>query len=205
MSFGNRAKYWDTQKREQRAKILSNKIIELVGEQKNASVMDYGCATGLLSFYLKDNFKKITLLDNELEMIKIIENKIKESNTSNLFPYNIDLTIKDFKNEKFDIIYTALTLHHILNTKKIIKKFYNLLNENGYLIIIDLDKEDGTFHINSPNFKGYNGFEHSYIQKIMKEVGFKNIKSQTFYKDEKVFKEKIIPYSLFYTIGVKNI
>lgn len=203
MSFKNRANEWDNDKRINRAKILSNKIFDLVENGKNLTVMEYGCATGLLSFNLKDNFKKITLIDNEIEMIKIVQKKIKDNNIDNIFPLNIDLISENYTEEKFDVIYTSLTLHHILNTKDIIKKFYELLNKNGILIIIDLDKEDGTFHINSPSFKGHNGFEHSYINNIMNELGFKDIKIESFYKDTKIIKEKIIPYSLFYAIGKK--
>ena len=204
MSFKNRAKEWDTEKRIKRAKIISDKILELVSNNKDKSIMEYGCATGLIGFNLKEKFKKLTLIDNELEMINIIKNKISTYKTTNIYPIKLDLTTEKYNKEKFDIIYTSLTLHHILNTKNIIKKFHDLLNENGILIIIDLDKEDGNFHINSPNFEGHNGFEHSYIENTMKEVGFKNIKSQIFYEDIKIFKENVIPYSLFYTIGIKN-
>ena len=109
-----------------------------------------------------------------------------------------------YKKEKFDLIYTSLTLHHIIDTEKIIKKFYSLLNENGMLCIIDLDKEDGSFHINQKDFNGHNGFEHRYMENIFESVGFSNIESDTFYNGEKIYKEKTIPYSLFYTVGIKN-
>ena len=59
-----------------------------------------------------------------------------------------------YKQEKFDLIYTSLTLHHIEN--------------------------------------------------IFESVGFSNIESDTFYNGEKIYKEKTIPYSLFYTAGIKK-
>ena len=143
-------------------------------------------------------------MDSEKEMIKIVKEKLDKSKKSNVFPIQIDLMDRAYKGEKFDLIYTSLTLHHILDIEKIIKIFYDLLNENGMLCIIDLDKEDGSFHINQKDFNGHNGFEHRYMENIFESVGFSNIKSDTFYSGEKIYKEKNIPYSLFYTVGYKK-
>ena len=166
--------------------------------------MEYGCATGLIGFNLCDKFKKVTLMDSEREMIEIVRKKVCKDDKNNIFPIQIDLINELYKEEKFDFIYTCLTLHHILDIEKIIKIFYDLLNENGALCIIDLDKEDGSFHINHKDFNGHNGFEHRYIKNIFKSAGFSSIKSDTFYNGEKIYKEKIIPYSLFYTVGLKK-
>lgn len=204
MSFEGRAKDWDNDSRLKRSKILAEKINEIIGNKKYNSIMEYGCATGLISLNLCDKFKKVTLMDSEKEMIKIVKEKLDKCKKSNIFPIQIDLVNEAYKGDKFDLIYTSLTIHHIQNTEKIIKIFYNLLNENGILCIIDLDKEDGSFHINQKDFNGHNGFEHRYMENIFESVGFSNIKSETFYNGEKIYKEKTIPYSLFYTVGYKK-
>lgn len=204
MSFEGRAKDWDNNSRIERSKMVAEKINEIIGNEKYNSIMEYGCATGLISLNLCDKFKKVTLMDSEKEMIKIVKEKLDKSKKSNVFPIQIDLMDKAYKGEKFDLIYTSLTLHHILDTKKIIKIFYNLLNEDGMLCIIYLDKEDGSFHINQKDFNLHNGFEHRYIESIFESVGFLNIKSDTFYNGQKTYKEKTIPYSLFYTVGYKK-
>lgn len=204
MSFESRAKDWDTDLRIKRSKIVAEKINEIIGNEKYNSIMEYGCATGLISLNLCDRFEKVTLMDSEEEMIKIVKEKLNKCKKNNVLPIQIDLVNEAYKEDKFDLIYTSLTLHNILDTKKIIRIFYNLLNENGMLCIIDLDKEDGSFHINQKDFNGHNGFEHSYMENIFESVGFSNIKSETFYNGEKIYKEKAIPYSLFYTVGYKN-
>ena len=165
--------------------------------------MEYGCATGLISFNLVDKFRKLTLMDSEEEMINVIKEKIEAFETSNVFPIKIDLINETYTGEKFDIIYTSMALHHIIDTEKIVKIFYNLLNENGILCVVELDKEDGSFHINEKDFNGHNGFEHEVMEKALKNAGFSNIKSETFFNGQKVYQEKIIPYSMFYTIGKK--
>ncbi len=183
--------------------MVAEKINEIVGDKKDISVMEYGCATGLISFNLCDKFRKLTLMDSEEEMLDVVKEKIETYQTSNIFPVLIDLTQESYTQEKFDLIFTSMTLHHILDIENIIKIFYDLLNENGILCIIDLDKEDGSFHINEKNFKGHNGFEHREIEDTLKSVGFSNIKSETFFQGQKVYEEKKISYSMFYAVGQK--
>lgn len=203
MDFKGRAKSWDSEAMIKRSEVVSNKLIELLGEQKDSSIMEYGCATGLISFNLTDNFKKLTLMDSEEEMINVVKEKIEAYKTSNVFPINIDLLNQTYSGEKFDIIYTSMALHHIIDTEKIVKIFYNLLNENGILCVVELDKEDGSFHINEKDFNGHNGFEHEVMEKAFKNANFSNIKSETFFNGQKIYQERIIPYSMFYTIGKK--
>ncbi len=202
MDFKGRAQNWDSDARIQRSEIIANKICEMVGNSKDSSVLDYGCATGLIGFNLCDKFRKVTLMDSEKEMLDVIHEKIETNKISNVFPVLKDLTKEDCE-EKFDVIYTSMALHHIIDTQKMIKKFYDLLNENGTLCIIELDKEDGSFHMNEKQFNGHNGFEQKYMQEILKNSGFSNIKSETFFHGEKTYQEKRIPYSLFFAIGNK--
>lgn len=203
MGFKGRAQNWDSDSRVKRAEIVAKKIDEIVGDKKELSFMEYGCATGLLSFNLCNKFRKLTLMDSEEEMLGVVKEKIKTYQTDNVFPVLIDLTKEIYTQEKFDFIVTSMTLHHILDIENIIKIFYNLLNQNGILCIIDLDKEDGSFHSNEKNFNGHNGFEHKEIEETLKNVGFSDIKIETFFEGQKIQEEKKIPYSLFYAVGEK--
>ena len=202
MDFKGRAKTWDNENMIERAKVVANKIDELIGKREESLTMEFGCATGLISFNLVDNFKTLTLIDSEEEMIDVVKEKIEYYETKNVNAVNIDLT-KEAIDEKFDVIYTSMTLHHIANIEKIIKVFYDLLNDNGVLCVIELDKEDGSFHMNEKNFDGHNGFEHSEMENAFKNAGFKDISSSTFFNGKKIYKEHIIPYSMFYSIGKK--
>lgn len=204
MNFKDRAKSWDNEATIKRSKIIAKKIVDVVGENKKYSVMEYGCATGLIGFNLCDKYKKITFMDSEEEMLNRVKEKNKSYKFLNISTTNIDLTKEEYSKEKFDIIYTSLKLHQIIDLEKIIKIFYNLLNEKGILFIIDLDTDDGSFHMDTKDFNGYNGFEHHYIENILKNSGFSNLKSETFFHGIRQVKEKAIPYSIFYTVGYKS-
>lgn len=203
MTFKEKAKGYDNNSREKRSQIIAEKIISIIEDAQSRVALEYGCATGLISFNLMDKFRSLTLIDSEEEMVNIVSKKVQYGNISNIYPIKKDLT-KEKYDEKFDVIFTSLTLHHIVDVENIIKTFYGMLNKDGVLIIIDLDKEDGSFHMDTKDFSGHNGFEHEYIENILKQVGLLNIKSETFFYSEKKIINKNIPYSLFYTVGYKK-
>lgn len=197
MSFDQDAKNWDTDKRINRAKIIANEIVNSIDTDKNYSAMEFGCGTGLVSFNLYDKFKKITLIDSSKGMIDILNSKINKYKIENMITNQLDISNEDSLDEKFDIIYNSMVLHHIHNTTEIIKKFYQLLNNDGYLCIVDLNEEDGSFHKEYPDFDGHNGFNQEELKRILVSAGFDNIEANTFLNDEKVIEGKKINYSLF--------
>ncbi len=197
MSFDNYAKTWDTERRINRAKIIANEISNSIATNKNYSAMEFGCGTGLVSFNLHDKFKSIALVDSSKGMIDILNSKIDTYNLNNMFTYNLDISEENSLDMKFDIVYNSMVLHHIDDTEAIIKNFYKLINKDGYLCIVDLDEEDGSFHKEFPDFHGHNGFNQHDLKNILINAGFKDVESHTFFNDKKVIEDQKIDYSLF--------
>ena len=198
MSFDNDSRTWDTDIRINRAEAVAKEIINSIDINKNYSAMEFGCGTGLVSFNLYEKFKSIALVDSSQGMIEILNSKIEISKVSNMTSYYLDITNKDSLDMKFDVIYTSMVLHHIDDVKAIIKKLYELLNKDGYLCIVDLDEEDGSFHKNNLDFYGRNGFNQDYLKDILISCGFTDVESNTFFYDEKIIDNEKIKYSLFF-------
>ncbi|ADL50074.1 class I SAM-dependent DNA methyltransferase [Clostridium cellulovorans] len=197
MSFDQRAKTWDNDRRIKLAKIIATEIGNSLATNKELSAMEFGCGTGLISFNLYDKFKKITLIDSSKGMIDVLNAKIDEYKVSNMESLHLDITDENSLDIKFDVIYTSMVLHHIENTSSIINTFYKLLNEDGYLCIVDLDEEDGSFHKGHDDFHGHNGFNQEKLKDILIDAGFKAVESKTFYHGEKIVEDEKIDYSLF--------
>ncbi|MFH1610913.1 MAG: class I SAM-dependent methyltransferase [Patescibacteria group bacterium] len=103
--------------------------------KKNDKILDLGCGTGrhVLKFC---DMAKITGIDISEKMIKIAREKIKDK--AKLIVGNI-LETKNLVNSKFNIV---LMMYHTLGSidsledrKKIFSQVYNLLKENGRLIL----------------------------------------------------------------------
>ncbi|MGV8981705.1 class I SAM-dependent DNA methyltransferase [Clostridium sp.] len=197
MSFDNYAKTWDTDKRINRAKIIAKEIRHSIDIDESYSAMEFGCGTGLISFNLYDKFKSIALIDSSKGMIDILNSKINKYKVTNMIPFNLDISIENSLNMKFDVIYTSMVLHHINDTQAIINIFHQLLNKDGYLCIVDLDEEDGSFHKNYPDFAGHNGFNQDALKDILINSGFSDIVSNSFFYDDKIVKDEKVSYSLF--------
>lgn len=197
MNFDDYALNWDTELRINRAKIIANEIGNSIENAEKYSVMEFGCGTGLISFNLLDRFKKITLIDSSKGMIDILNTKVAQCKANNVVISNIDITSDTLIDEKFDIIYNSMVLHHIHNTFEVIRKFYELLNHDGYLCIVDLNEEDGRFHKGEPDFAGHNGFNQDELKRLLGSAGFTDIESNTFYYDKKNIEGESIDYSLF--------
>ena len=151
MYFDSRAKDWDKDPdKVERARLLAIEIRNYLKNENISKAFEFGCGTGLLSYFLKDDFKNIAIADinntyNSIGMLEVLNEKIKSEKIRNFEPLYIDLE-KDSINDYFEVIYTLLTLHHIKNLDMILSKFNQMLSVNGYLIIADLEKEDGSFH-----------------------------------------------------------
>lgn len=202
MSFDNAASNWDNPKRMERAAVISDEIEEKINPNKNYSAMEFGCGTGLISFNLYNKFKKVTLIDSSKGMMDVIKSKIEKYGVKNMFPEQLDI-FKNLPQEKFDVIYTSMVLHHIKDTTAIIDIFYKLLNDKGSVCIVDLNEEDGSFHGNNPDFDGHNGFNQEEFKKLLENSGFKDVQSETFFYGKKRVEDRNVDYSLFVLTGRK--
>ena len=170
--FDEKASTWDEQPdRVERVVKIANYLqatIDLTGVK---SAMEYGSGTGLLSFALKNVLPDITLMDASVKMTDVALQKVKAQKVENLHPIHYDLMEQNLPDKRFDLIFTLLTLHHIDDTASFLDRIFAVLNKGGRVILIDLDKEDGTFH--AGEFHGHKGFEQLKLQDQLEQAGLK--------------------------------
>ncbi len=110
-------------------------IINLV--QERSTVLDIGCATGLIANILV-NEKQCTVdgIEYDVEAFNICK---KSRLFRNIFNFSItDKKNKNFeilKKNKYDYIILADILEHLINPWDALISIYDLLNENGQIII----------------------------------------------------------------------
>ena len=109
-------------------------------------------------------------MDESEEMTKVAIKKCKEQGVENLFPVKGDLITGSAPETKFDLIFILLTLHHIEDVELLLRKFNASLMASGKLVIIDLEKEDGSFH-DGP-FHGHLGFGRTDLENMLSSAGF---------------------------------
>ena len=193
--FDARAKTWDddpmkTARAEAVTKAIRARIPNLVG----MNGFEYGCGTGLLSFALQPSLQQITLADSSTGMLGVLREKIAASGIANMTPMQLDLTTDPLPEQRFDLIYSLMTFHHIPDTDAILRHLHALLCRPGYLCIADLDNEDGSFH--GDGFSGHKGFDRRDLAQRAERAGFSNIGFSTVFEVRKGTPERSYPVFL---------
>ena len=169
--FDVRAKDWDMNPmHNERSKAIAQQMIQTLSLSKNMKAMEFGAGTGLLSYYLKDQFTEITLVDSSSEMLKKAAVKFEDQPHLHLNTVHIDLEKEEYTEGMFDIIYSQMVLHHIKDVSLILNKFHRLLNHGGILAIADRYQEDGSFHDGDINV--HHGFDPEKLITILRMMDF---------------------------------
>jgi ubiquinone/menaquinone biosynthesis C-methylase UbiE len=197
-NFDERAKDWDSDPMKvERARMVADAIRKAVPLSQNMKAFEYGCGTGLLSFALQNDLGQITLADTSQGMLDVLGEKIAKADVQNMHPVRLDLSTDPLPAEKFNITYSLLVLHHIHGAREILSQFHEVLEPNGYLVVADLDKEDGSFHRDGTT-DVHKGFVRNELNEWVEAAGFGNVRFSTAYEIKKEIdgKEKAFPVFL---------
>ncbi len=201
--FDKVAKEYDTPDKLER----SQKIVEFLSRNlpitRTWKVLDFGCGTGTTALLLSPFVKSIVGVDLSKGMLDVFQKKIKDFNVKNIDVKNKDILNGDFGEKDFDLIITAMTFHHLKNPEKAFKKLSNYLKKGGYLAVIDLEKEDGTFHSDNTDVKHF-GFDNKEIENWFENKEFNLTTVQTFYEIKKERNGKLRKYPVFIAIAERK-
>jgi tRNA (cmo5U34)-methyltransferase len=107
-------------------------------EVPGPKILDMGAGTGLLTQYLYKKYKRaeFTLIDLSDEMLNIAKQRFKGK--SNFKYINNNYVKHDFQ-DKFDIIASSLSIHHLKDQDKefLYGKIYKNLNDGGIFLNAD--------------------------------------------------------------------
>ena len=197
--FDNRAHDFDTPWRQARAKVIAEALKQTI-RPEYASAMEFGCGTGLVGMELVNAFDSILFVDASREMVKMLREKIAMLPKAKA--QQIDLTREPFE-EQFDYIFSSMVLHHIGDTKGILRVLQERLNPGGMLALVDLNPVDPRFHMEDPDFAGHHGFEPSKMAEWLTETGLSGVRTATIFEGVREMEGGDVPYSLFLATAVK--
>jgi len=141
--FNDEAANWDDEGKVKMMKLLASQAMKVLKPQNDISIMDFGCGTGLFGLEFTDHAKSLLGIDTSEGMLEVFDKKTQGHD--NFTSKNIDLESENL-DQKFDLIVSSMAFHHLTNPYDVLVKFKSMINEGGKIAIVDLDKEDGSFH-----------------------------------------------------------
>ena len=174
-TFDARASTWDEDPgRLQLAADIFSALEKQIPLQPGFAALDYGCGTGLLTFALAPRVRRITAVDSSRGMLDRLAQKQQSSGLLNIDLLQSDFSTHPLPSGAYDLLTTAMTLHHVANVEQILRQFFSLLAPGGFLALADLDTEDGTFHSNSEGIHHF-GFDRDTLARQLEACGFGNL------------------------------
>ncbi|MBD0383298.1 class I SAM-dependent methyltransferase [Paenibacillus sp. WST5] len=176
------ASSYDTSERVHIAKVSSDAIREYLVDANNKNAIDFGCGTGLVGMNLLNDFNSMLFLDTSQNMINQIKQKIADFNIQNVDTLCFDFEKENRSDIHADYIFMAQVLLHINDVEFVLSRLYDVLNPGGHLIIVDYNKNEEIV-----SDMVHNGFDQDKLIDLMKNIGYREIQSKTFYTGSKIF------------------
>lgn len=180
--FNAMANAYDTTERIHIAKVAADAIRESLKNAETKNAIDFGSGTGLVGMELLWDFKRVLFMDSSQNMIQQIKQKILDNNIQNADTLCFDVEHETPIDLRVDYIFMVQVLLHIKDINIVLAKLYDMLNIDGHLIIVDFDKNE-----NIVSDMVHNGFIQEELSKLIKQLGFSENQSKTFYKGSKIF------------------
>jgi len=177
--FDDQASTWDSEPRRiALMKAVGEAILREAKPAPDMDVLDYGCGTGLVSLYLLPHVRTVTGADSSPGMLEVLRKKIGEGGIQNMSVIALDLEHDSIPHQRYQIIVTSMTLHHVADTDRVLRGFHEMLLPGGMLCIADLDTEPGLFH---PPEAGrvHHGFDREQLKNQLDGIGFGEVRDVT--------------------------
>lgn len=189
--FNQAAETWDQNSTKVRlAHAIADGILKKIPLNAKMHLMDFGAGTGLLSEPIISRIGRLTAVDLSEKMLQQLQAKPA-------FKHKAETLCRDILAhplaQRFEGIISAMALHHVENTRLLLRTFAAHLRPGGFIALADLDSEDGSFHSHGNEGVFHFGFEREALKKLLEGCGFENIAFETVF----VFEKKRASYPVF--------
>ncbi|WP_114418313.1 class I SAM-dependent DNA methyltransferase [Marinospirillum perlucidum] len=171
--FDQAARQWDERPLSRQLAAMLPRLLEALPLIPGQELLDFGSGTGMLSVPLAQKGAKVTALDTSAAMLDVLE----EKQVAGVTPLKQDIFAG--LPQRYDGLVSCMALHHVADTQALLEIFSEQLNPGGYLALVDLYAEDGSFHGDNEG-KGVKhfGFEPQALEKQLLAAGFTDINFQ---------------------------
>ncbi|WP_404419043.1 class I SAM-dependent DNA methyltransferase [Marinospirillum sp.] len=171
--FDQSARNWDQRPMSQQLAQVVPRLMEALPLAPSQHLLDFGAGTGMLSVPLAGKVRQVTALDTSEKMLEVLD----EKGVGNIKTLQQDVFAG--LEDRFEGIVSCMALHHVEDTAALMQVFAEHLQPGGYLGLVDLYKEDGSFHgDNAAKGVKHLGFEPEELKSLMEKAGLESVQFQ---------------------------
>lgn len=175
--FEEKARDWDVNDMvRQLSSAIGGAILDRVALTGDMDIMDFGAGTGLISGQVASRTGTITAVDISEAMLEKLSAKPELQGKVTTVCQDITSAPLD---RKFDVIVSAMAMHHVMDTDHLIETFAAHLEPGGRVALADLDAEDGGFHPEGTEGVYHQGFDRDALSGLLQKHGFRDIEFVT--------------------------
>ncbi len=196
--FNEKAESWDADDMiKQLSSAVGASMVENLPLNQQMDVMDFGAGTGLISSHIAPLVNKIVAVDISRAMLdKLVLKPELHGKVEAVCQDVMDCPL----GAQFDLIVSAMALHHVEDTHKAVQVFSDHLKPGGILALADLDSEEGDFHPRGTEGVYHFGFEREKLRLILEQCGFDPVRFFTAHTINKNGKK----YPVFLVVATKH-
>lgn len=181
--FDEAALTWDQEARRQElADALWGAVKEAVPLARAWRVLDVGCGTGNLTLPLAGTVAYIDGVDASPGMLAVCGEKVEAARAAGRITAEVRTHVVDMEKAAsrgvltggYDLIVTAMTLHHLSDVAGVLDFFHESLLSGGRFCMMDLLAEPGTFH-GAGVAVPHHGFHEADLRRWLARAGFSGV------------------------------
>lgn len=136
------------------------------------TVLDFGAGTGLVCSKLAGRVGHVLAVDVSRSMLEQLAAKPELAGKVEIFCQNI---LEAPLPRKADLVVSAMAMHHVEDTRALLRALHEHVVPGGRIALADLDTEKGDFH--PPNTEGvyHAGFDRGALGALATEAGFSDV------------------------------
>ncbi|MGD9662969.1 MAG: class I SAM-dependent methyltransferase [Porticoccaceae bacterium] len=161
---------------------ISDAMVDSLTLDATMNVLDFGAGTGLISAKLAPLVSRIVAVDISPAMLAKLA--AKPDLNGKVTTRCQDLLTAPLA-ETFDVVVSAMAMHHIEDTRQLIHTLAAHLKPGGQIALADLDSEDGSFHPADTAGVFHHGFDRDNLRRLIENAGFSDIHFTTAHNAER--------------------
>lgn len=157
---------------------VAEAVLARVPVTSQMTVVDYGCGTGLVTLVLQPHVGTVVGMDSSPAMLSVLRKKADAAKLTGVDTILVDLQTDGVPDVRADLVVSAMTLHHVQDVASVVGKLAQMLTPGGWLCLVDLDVEDGTFHPD-PTGVFHHGIDRQWLVAELRNLGFCEVRAET--------------------------